>query len=340
MFKQIFNITRIKLGDRTNGVNRGNNLRTITEKLPPTKTLSSKLLSELELLKNFDVYYNKYKDYIDGFINNIMPYLNEEEYDSSFKMLQKTLESKKCPKGLNARLFIKYKLVKEEFKKREKNVYWKQGNKLPQFDAIICNYIDMMNRSEILDDENFGILCIYSIIKGNKLNVNEIYNKLLQYLKADSYRVGSNNYKDNLGNNELDKNSLEDFEKLLLKKESKISVSDIDIINGFEFEDFLGELFENMGFQVVPTRKTGDQGADLVLVKAGQRIAVQAKRYSSKVSNGAVQEIVASKQYYNCQKAMVVTNSYFTDSAVELANVNGVQLIDREKLNEWIRLYF
>lgn len=95
-----------------------------------------------------------------------------------------------------------------------------------------------------------------------------------------------------------------------------------------------------MGFQVTQTRKTGDQGADLILIKNGQRIAVQAKRYSGKVSNGAVQEIVAAKQYYNCQKTMIVTNSFFTDSAIKLANVNGVQLIDREKLYEWIRLYF
>jgi restriction system protein len=46
----------------------------------------------------------------------------------------------------------------------------------------------------------------------------------------------------------------------------------------------------------------------------------------------AIQEAVASKGYYECEKAMVVTNSYFTNQAKDLARRNGVDLWDRKIL--------
>jgi len=82
-----------------------------------------------------------------------------------------------------------------------------------------------------------------------------------------------------------------------------------------------------------PTIKvTGDQGADLILSKDGEKIVVQAKKYAGKVSNKAVQEIAAAKKYYNADRAMVVTNSAFTKSAIELAFSNDVELWDGRKL--------
>jgi len=36
---------------------------------------------------------------------------------------------------------------------------------------------------------------------------------------------------------------------------------------------------------------------------------------------------------------MVVTSNDFQPSAIELANSNGVELVDREKLSDWIKNY-
>ena len=60
------------------------------------------------------------------------------------------------------------------------------------------------------------------------------------------------------------------------------------------------------------TKESGDQGMDVIAEKNGIKIGIQAKCYSSKVSNKAVQEIVAAINHYDCHKGMVVTNSYFT----------------------------
>jgi len=122
----------------------------------------------------------------------------------------------------------------------------------------------------------------------------------------------------------------------------KITIEDIDIMDGINFENFLGKLFHAMGYQQEVTKASGDQGADLILEKFGEKTVVQAKRYSGNVSNKAVQEVLAAKEFYKCHKSIVITNSYFTKSAKELACSSSVELWDRDilikTLNEYIIL--
>ncbi|CAJ99592.1 restriction endonuclease [Helicobacter acinonychis] len=108
----------------------------------------------------------------------------------------------------------------------------------------------------------------------------------------------------------------------------------IDAMNGFEFEEYSKIFFTSKGFEVSITQKSSDYGADLILEKDGVKWVVQAKRYSHKVSPKAIQEVVSSKAYYACEKACVITNSYFTQAAQKLAQANEVLLIDRD---EWVR---
>ena len=68
----------------------------------------------------------------------------------------------------------------------------------------------------------------------------------------------------------------------------------------------------------------------------GIKTVVQVKQYSSKVGNKAVQEIIAGKAFYNADEAIVMTNNYFTESAIELAENTGVILFDRDKLIDFL----
>lgn len=115
-------------------------------------------------------------------------------------------------------------------------------------------------------------------------------------------------------------------------KHKTITMNQIDNMDGKEFELFLEALFSTLDFVVHRTQSTGDYGADLIIEKSNTRVAVQAKRYSSNVGVSAVQEVVASKEFYACDEAMVVTNNYFTHAAQKLANANNVLLLDRDWL--------
>lgn len=119
----------------------------------------------------------------------------------------------------------------------------------------------------------------------------------------------------------------------------RITMSEIDLVSGVEFEDFLSTLFSRMGYSCTTTKASGDQGADLLLEKLGERLVVQAKRYSEPVGNKAVQEAIAARVYYSCNKAMVVTTSTFTAAALDLAHSAGVSLVDRKRLGELISLH-
>jgi len=127
------------------------------------------------------------------------------------------------------------------------------------------------------------------------------------------------------------------------KKEENLTRESISVlpkkfssISGSNFENLLYRLFRAMGYFVQKTGQTGDQGGDLIANLNGQRIVIQAKCYAEAVSNKAIQEAVAAQKFYNANKAMVVTNSNFTNGAIELAKVNDVELIGGEKLSELI----
>lgn len=116
------------------------------------------------------------------------------------------------------------------------------------------------------------------------------------------------------------------------RRYAQAGIADIDYFNGKEFEQYLEALFKKLGHQVQFTPYQGDFGADLVLQRGDQKTVVQAKRYNRRVGVKAVQEAVASKDYYRCDKAMVVTNSYFSRHAETLAKANRVELWDRDTL--------
>jgi restriction system protein len=113
---------------------------------------------------------------------------------------------------------------------------------------------------------------------------------------------------------------------------AKSGIGDIDKLSGKDFEQYLEIFFKKLGYQVKRTPYQGDYGADLVLRQGDEKTVVQVKRYNRSVGVKAVQEAVASKEYYHSDKAMVVTNNYFSRQARTLAKANQVELWDRDDL--------
>lgn len=110
-----------------------------------------------------------------------------------------------------------------------------------------------------------------------------------------------------------------------------------DLMDGHEFEYFCADILKANGFKNVEvTKGSGDQGLDIIAYRDDVKYGIQCKCYSSDIGNKAVQEAFAGKTYYGCHVAAVLTNRYFTKSARELAERNGVLLWDRNKLIELI----
>ena len=78
------------------------------------------------------------------------------------------------------------------------------------------------------------------------------------------------------------------------------------------------------------TPVTGDYGADIIATdKDGLKVCIQCKRYDNPVGIDAVQEVIAAKQYYGANRAVVATNSVMTQQACNIAQKTGVELWER-----------
>lgn len=121
-----------------------------------------------------------------------------------------------------------------------------------------------------------------------------------------------------------------------LKKLRALEIIDTDYMDGLAFEKYVAELLKNQGYKRVTLTERYDLGIDIIAVKDGVRWGVQVKRYSNMVKAEAVRQVVTALNNYNCQRAMVVTNSTFSRPAKVLAETNDCVLIGKEEIADWI----
>ena len=230
---------------------------------------------------------------------------------------------------------IEYIELKNELNREITNYFGELFEELSKVDEV--NTIeDFVNSYISVFESNVNITFIEHLDNFYKKDVNslnnyfkeELYEKIKNKINNIAYEHRKKLIKDDINNDSSNNQAL-----------TKISIKDIDIMDGYIFEDFLVELFNNLGYESIATPKTGDQGADLIIKKNGIKTIVQAKRYSSTVSNKAIQEAIAAKQYYNADDSLVVTNNYFTKSAKDLAQKSNVRLWNRDKLKEHMSSY-
>jgi len=186
-------------------------------------------------------------------------------------------------------------------------------DKLP---SCVCEF--HLIKFEDSDFEKFDYLMAAYLI--HKLQVNSDFLKLDQL--QDSQEVSTLA----AGWHNLIQNS--DTETAIL--------SSMDRMSGLEFEQFVGQLLKLRGFEVEVTKGSGDFGVDVIAKKQGVKLGIQVKRQADKVSRSAISDAVAGKSYYHCDRAMVITNNYFHDSAIVLAHSTRCELIDRDTLQLWI----
>ena len=114
---------------------------------------------------------------------------------------------------------------------------------------------------------------------------------------------------------------------------STITLSQIDAMDGYDFEKYVKVLLSTKGIKVETTRERQDYGADLIIRHHRLRVVMQCKLYYKHgVGVSAVQEIHTAIPYYKADYGVVLTNSHFTPSATALASNSGVILLGRAEL--------
>lgn len=121
------------------------------------------------------------------------------------------------------------------------------------------------------------------------------------------------------------------------KLHRKYTLKQLDKIDGHQFEYACADILKANGYKHVKvTRGSGDFGVDVIAEKDKVRYAIQCKRYNHKLDNTPIQEVVGGLAYYQCDKGAVMTNQYFTEPAKQLAQVNDIELLDRDTLSHMV----
>lgn len=193
---------------------------------------------------------------------------------------------------------------------------------------VAKEYIEQVLLSKEIDGESVKEILMYFLLYKNDrvigFNLPKMFDSFYEKFRAIKEGLNAQDIKSKLKTKQV-------------RKINKYTIDDIDIMTGAEFEEFVGLLFKKMGYSSQVTKQSGDQGLDVIATKNGTKIGIQAKCYSNTVGNSAVQEAVAGKSFYNCDKVIVITNNFFTPAAIELAQSNGVILWNRDMLKEKLK---
>lgn len=149
---------------------------------------------------------------------------------------------------------------------------------------------------------------------------------------------------------ELNKNGLYHYRNIWDDEEAvkEMARADIGIKNNFqnlspyEFEEFVADLFDKIGYKSRVTSKSGDFGVDVIAENGAERIAIQAKRHkpSNKVGAPTVQKTLGSKHKAKADKTMIVTTSYFTGPAHKQARNGPIELWNKDILHKKVENYY
>ena len=108
----------------------------------------------------------------------------------------------------------------------------------------------------------------------------------------------------------------------------------IDTMSGIQFEEYFTMLLNKIGYSAKVTKATSDEGADIIAEKDAIKYVFQCKNYASSVGNKAVQQVYTAQGIYKCDKAIVITNNYYTKQAIKEAEILSITLWDRDILEK------
>jgi HJR/Mrr/RecB family endonuclease len=115
-----------------------------------------------------------------------------------------------------------------------------------------------------------------------------------------------------------------------------ITVEQIDEMAGLTFEIYVCRVLESRGYEVENIRARNDFGVDAIAAKGEDRFAIQIKRSKHPIDRTAISDAAAGKEYYDCNRAMVVTNSRLTKSAKQFAEAIGCRVVERDEFLGWV----
>lgn len=103
-------------------------------------------------------------------------------------------------------------------------------------------------------------------------------------------------------------------------------------LDGFQFEEAVGELYKKLGYKVEVTQGSGDGGVDIKIGKDGKKGIIQCKAHSHQVGPKDVRELWGVKDDFEADYAIFVAYSGVTTAAKDFTRNKEYTIIDKEDL--------
>ena len=128
-------------------------------------------------------------------------------------------------------------------------------------------------------------------------------------------------------------------DKLRLQgRRAELKLSQLASLTPEGFEEFVGEVFEALGFEVEHVGGTGDQGVDLRVNRAGVIGVVQCKYFSrGVVGSPDLQKFLGTIHHTGSHKGFFVTTRTFSLAAEKFSAEHPIELIDGPRLVELVQ---
>jgi restriction system protein len=115
-------------------------------------------------------------------------------------------------------------------------------------------------------------------------------------------------------------------------------LAQLSALNPEGFEEFVGELFEALGYEVEQVGGSGDEGADLRVTRGDLRGVVQCKYHKQGViGSPQLQKFLGTVHHTRSHKGFYVTTSTFSLAAEKFVADHPIELIDGTRLVELVR---
>lgn len=186
---------------------------------------------------------------------------------------------------------------------------------------------------------------VYRIGQTKDVYIHHIIAKLSEDMKKNSFDEGLNQLimnKKTLSNDTLIPTSAVSEKDLAssifdsIENSVKDKFEEIDNMAFDEFEFYVKEMFNAKGYSSSLTEKVPSEfGADVIAIKDNEIIAIQCKhtRIGAKIDKQAIMQLHSeAKDFYKATKLIAITNSYFNQNAMNLAEIHDVEIIDRSNI--------
>jgi len=119
--------------------------------------------------------------------------------------------------------------------------------------------------------------------------------------------------------------------------QTKINLNrEIGTLSAYEFELFVAELFRKDGWEARVTRRSSDQGIDIIMRKGSSSAVVQCKKWKANVGEPVARDLYGTMLHMHASKGYIVITSEFTPRAAAWCDEKPIELIDRHRLLRWI----